>query len=277
MLQDRKSVFYQGAPGAFSEAAAKLLIADKLGGDTEVSGCSTFELVAGNACASANRYGVLPLENSTIGAIVQSYDLLRTLPLQILAELYLPIRHCLLARKGTLIDDVREVYSHPVALQQCKRFFKEHPRLVPIECFDTGGAADFVAGNEDNNFAAIAREEAAQLYGLEVLQFDLQDFPHNATRFVLVSSQSATNITEPGAATVKVSIMFEAGAKHPVLPLHFLCDLSCEVQSIVSRPIQERGWTYAVFVDVLCPAVQLPQLQQLDNIRILGVYAPASR
>lgn len=175
-------VAYQGAPGAFShEACLDLRPWD------EAVGYETFEGAIDALISGDCQCALIPVENSTVGVVEPAATLVREAGLTVVSEAWRPIRLALLGLPQARLADVRTAESHPVALQQCSIALAEM-KLVPVEVFDTGGAAAAVAEAEDLTRAAVAPARAAEVYGLSVLRNDLQDFSDNRTRFVLLSA-----------------------------------------------------------------------------------------
>lgn len=137
-------------------------------------------------------YSVLPVENTSIGEIVESGEAIAAAAgdVQVVGELTMEVRHCLLAHRGASLDNLQRVFSHPAALAQCSRFFAAHPAILPVEAHDTAGSASDVAFRGDSAEAAIAPRGAAARYGLGVLASDIQDDAANATRFVILASSA---------------------------------------------------------------------------------------
>jgi prephenate dehydratase len=175
-------VAYQGAPGAFGEIAVLTL------GGTPVP-CEEFEDVLAALRAGGVERAVLPVENSTIGPIERAERLLAELAagprdLEVVAEIVVPVRHCLVRPAGAVPAPITRVLSHPAALAQCQRFFARHPDLEAVAEYDTAGALDRAAGQP--GVAVIASQRAAQLRGATVIVEHLEDDPDNATRFVVL-------------------------------------------------------------------------------------------
>ena len=174
-------VAYQGAPGAFShEACLALRPWD------EAVAFETFDQAIAALKSGDCGCALIPVENSSIGAVEPAATLVRELGLAPVAEVWRPIRHALMAAPGARLADIRTVESHPVALAQCEKTLKEL-QLKVVEHFDTAGAARDVAAAGDLTRAALAPAGAAEVYGLSILRNDLQDSGDNRTRFVLLS------------------------------------------------------------------------------------------
>ncbi|MGI8548588.1 MAG: prephenate dehydratase domain-containing protein [Gemmatimonadaceae bacterium] len=179
----RPIVSFQGMRGAFSDEAI----------DSRWRGSATLLPLPGfaaavNAVANGEAtHAVIPVHNTTIGPITAGCDAIAGVSdVVTVGQITAPIRLALLALPGTTFVSVRRVYSHPAALAQCSRFFAEHPTLMPVEAFDTAGAAFELAARNEPGAAALAPLKAAELYGLQVIAQDVQDRDDNATRFAIV-------------------------------------------------------------------------------------------
>lgn len=175
---------YQGEPGAFSELAARVLFRD---GITTLPR-RRLRAVGDAVVRGAARFGVIPVENSTVGSVSGASEVLASGALKVVAEVVLPVRHALLAPEGATLDEVRGARSHPVALAQCDAFLEAH-RLEPRAAHDTAGAAREVAEAADIAVAAVAARAAAERYDLEVLADGIQDRPDNRTRFLVIAPE----------------------------------------------------------------------------------------
>jgi prephenate dehydratase len=175
-------VAYQGAPGAFSHEACNALRPWDVSVAFE-SFAEALEAVRSGDCDTA----LIPIENSTIGAVEPAATLVREGGFAILADVWRPIRHALMAAPGAKISDIRTIESHPIALDQCRENLGKIGARIVV-AFDTAGAARDVADSRDPSRAALAPMAAAEVYGLEILRNDLQDSPDNRTRFVLLGA-----------------------------------------------------------------------------------------
>lgn len=263
---------FQGERGAFSERAARGMIGER----TTPLPCPSFEEVFGAVEAGRARYGVIPIENSLVGSIHRNYDLLLERSLTIVGETQLRIVHCLTAPKGLRLGSIRRVYSHPVALEQCRRFLEKHPKMEPVPYYDTAGAARMVAEEQPEGGAAIAGPFAAELYGLKVLKAGIEDEKSNHTRFLLLAKRP---VRVQGRA--KTSIVFamknQPGALFKMLSVFALRDIN--LTKIESRPVRHKTWQYYFYLDlegtVQDPVVQraLDHLGELATfIKVLGSY-----
>ena len=162
-------VAFQGIRGAYSEMA----LHEHFGKAVETVGCDSFDEVFEMVNSNAVTYGFIPVENTIAGTVVENYDLLFANDLFVIAEAYLPVRHTLLARKGARLDGIREAFSHPHALKQCKAYLKSQ-NIRPVPTYDTAGAAQAVASGDRLDCAAIASELCAEIYDMDILERDIQ-------------------------------------------------------------------------------------------------------
>ena len=189
-------VAFQGETGAHSELAIQCHF-----GEAETLACREFAGTVTALRAGAADYAVLPLENSLVGAVPGVAELLTPSDLEVVAQFWYPVHHCLLARAEAPADDLRSVLSHPVALAQCTSLFARNPELTPRTWYDTAGAAKHIAHAGDVTLAAIASEAAAARYGLRIVERNVEDRADNRTRFVVVSSAGRKKARDNHSAT----------------------------------------------------------------------------
>jgi len=205
------NIAFQGERGAYSEEA----IYQFFGPEVETQPCQRFEDIFKAVESGAASYGALPVENSTAGSINQAYDLLLEHDLRIWGEVILRVRHALLAPPGVASDEIQRVRSHPQALAQCERYLN-HRGWTPETAYDTAGSARGLAATPESGVAAIASQLAGQLYGLEMLDYGIEDSFHNYTRFFILCHQDP-----PRAERNKTSVIFATrhmpGALHACL------------------------------------------------------------
>jgi prephenate dehydratase len=241
-------VAFQGEPGAYSEEAVRALF----GPSAQPLPRPTFRAVFEALWTQEAVRAVVPLENSIAGVVAEPCDLLLEQPVQLVGELALPIRHCLLGLEGARIEDLRQVWSHPQALAQCARFLQQRG-LEAVAEYDTAGSAKKLAAQRPKATGAIASRLAGELYGLSVLAESIASAAHNATRFVAVAPLSPTAVD--GRAELKTSIAFtlepKPGALHDVLRL--LARSGADVTRLISRPRPEAPWQYVFHLDFIGP------------------------
>lgn len=274
-LMHRTRVAFQGERGAFSEDAAIQLLGDKI----TLVPRPTFESLFAAINEGAADYVLAPIENSLVGSIQRSYDLLLESPLHITGEVILPIRHYLIGIPGSSFDSIKTVESHPVALAQCERFFNAHPQIRPLVAEDTAGSVAQIIKRGDETRAAIAGSRAAEVYGGTILREYLEDHSENYTRFVLLSSS-----TELSDDADKLSLIIKlphrpAALYHALKPF---ANHGIDLVKIESRPIRGRPWEYYFYLD-LQASIREPQvIEALDElkeyameVRVLGCYRAA--
>jgi prephenate dehydratase len=267
-------VAIQGELGSFShEAAGKMLpraIVVPCARSAEV-----FDRVENGSVQAA----VIPIENSLAGSVAEHFDLLLTRDLFIHGELHQRIRHNLIAPPGVKLDQVRQVLSHPVALDQCRDFFRTRPKVQAVPFYDTAGSVRHIIDERLQNAAAIAPKQAARQYEARVLLAGIEDDQQNYTRFLLINKSPKI-----GSGANKTSIGFalknEPGVLFKALSVFALRGLN--LAKIESRPLRGHPWEYVFFVDILCgdeePARNaLRHLSEIaEFVKVLGIY-PAAR
>src|SRR5262245_12660083 len=266
-------VAIQGELGSFSHAAAIRLFPR-----ARVASCATsrevFEVTSGGKVDAA----VIPIENSLAGSVAEHFDLLLSHALPIQREYRLRIEHNLIAAPGVRFRDLRRVLSHPVALEQCRKFFRANRRIEAVRFYDTAGSVKHVVTQRLGDAAAIAGKQAAKEFGGKILRHGLEDNNRNFTRFFVISRShkvlAGANKTSVAFATKNVP-----GALFKALSVFALRDVS--LSKIESRPVPGRPWEYVFYADLLCGQEKRAQqaLSQLSDfaefVRVLGVYRAA--
>lgn len=241
---DHPRVAYQGTAGAYSEMAALSFF----GPNAQCLGLDRFENVFEAVRSGAADYAVLPIENSSTGAIRQVYELLAQYRHYIVGEDTVKVEHCLMAPEGATLDTITHVYSHEQGLFQGDRFLAQHPdwELVPLG--DTAGSAKYVAQTGDITKAAICSTRAAELYGLNILYRGTNHNSSNTTRFVVVSPVMELR---PGADKIGaiLSLPHEVGSLQRILTIFLLHKLN--LMKIESRPMPGRSWEYLFFLEFM--------------------------
>jgi prephenate dehydratase len=179
-----KKIVFQGEPGANSHLAAREVFPDY-----EAVPCPTFEDAFSAISSGDAKLGMIPIENSVAGRVADIHHLMPDSGLHIVAEHFMPVRHQLMAPKGTTLEDIKTVESHVHALGQCRRVVRKLG-IRPIVAADTAGSAREVAEAGDKTRAAIATSLAAEIYGLDILAQDIEDEVHNTTRFIVLSREA---------------------------------------------------------------------------------------
>ena len=279
-------VAIQGELGSFSHEAAERMLPR-----CSVVPCArsveVFDRVERESVAAA----VIPIENTLAGTVAEHADLLVARDVFIQAEYLLRIIHNLIARPGVELRSLRRVLSHPVALDQCRNFFRHHPRIQAVPFYDTAGSVKHVLANQLEDAAGIAGKQAAREYRGKILQAGIEDEKSNFTRFFLIRKRrpgrkpdvnSQLEKMIPQGAN-KTSIAFKVknvpGALFKSLSVFALRDIS--LSKIESRPMRGRPWEYVFYVDFLRghdePAQNaLRHLGEVaDFVKVLGIYPAA--
>jgi prephenate dehydratase len=238
-------VAYQGAPGAYSEEA----VYRACGADATAIPCRENIEVARLLAAGDVDRGLLPIENTLAGSVYVSYDAILAEPsIFAVAEVVLPIHHCVLGVAGASLETLRVVESHPVALAQCAKFFARHPTIVARAVYDTAGAALEVARARDVTRGALASRLAASQYGLTIVESDVEDREDNQTRF-LVLSRSRTDLDAGTLARTLIVVTTENKPGALLRVLAPLAERSLNLVKLEARPTGEP-WTYRFVLEV---------------------------
>ncbi len=237
-----QTIAYQGIPGSFSHQAACMYF----GSSEQLISKDSFDKVFESVDNGEAEWGILPVENSSIGVISKVFDLLYRYELNIRGELYLDIKHNLLGLPGSKIEYIEEVYSHPQAIEQCSQFLSQYPNWRVIPFFDTAKSAEWIKAQGMFSNGAIASTEAAELYGLNVLVHDIHDNPLNYTRFIVIAKER-----EIDSACNKVSLIISL--HHRPGSLYRIVEQFAEnglnMLKIQSRPIVTKPFEYMFYID----------------------------
>jgi len=233
----------QGEPGSFSHEAANLLVPG-----ADLVPCSLSADVFAALSAGAVDAIAIPIENSLAGSVLEHFDLLLSHDVRVEREILLRIRHNLIALPGVPIGQIDRVFSHPVALAQCRRFLASHPAMKAVAFYDTAGSVKALVELADRRAAAIASESAARHYGAEILAAGIEDNPENYTRFFLVR-RAAESVTDPQANKISLAFSVENKPGSLVVALAALRDLGTNLTKIESRPVHGKPWEYIFYVD----------------------------
>lgn len=248
--------------------------------DAELVECMSFDFLVDRLLDGSADKGVMAIENSIAGSIIPNYALVYHEGLHIIGEHYLNIHHNLMMLKGQSIEDLEEVRSHPMALLQCKEFFRKYPHIKLVEDVDTAETAKRIQENQFKGIGAIAPQVAADLYDLNIVASDIQTIKNNATRFIIVKTK---NKELPKEEINKASIRFITDHKRGSLAtvLNVMSDCNLNLTKIQSLPIIETPWKYAFFVDVTFDdfnhfdkAKALLNIM-LEDFKVLGQYKNA--
>lgn len=267
-------VAFQGEPGAYSEAAVFEYFRS-----VKVSAvpCETFEKVFTSVDDGSCKAGFIPIENSLAGSIHQNYDLLMKHSLWVIGEYNLRVSHCLIVQPGTTRSDIRRVISHPQALAQCSNFLAGFGGIKVDAVYDTAGSVKILREQNEPGLAAIASKRAAEIYGMAVLEENVEDNPQNFTRFLAISKQAVYPETDAKSSIV-FSVKNMPGALFRALGAFALRDI--DLTKIESRPFIGKPWEYLFYIDFIgsikdpVVARAMAHLEEYATfLRVLGSYS----
>ena len=272
LFPEDATVACQGVEGAYSQIAC-----EKLFRMPNVFYCSTFDAVFSAIESGFCRYGVIPLENSTAGSVNAVYDLMMRHNFRIVRSVRLKVDHNLLAKKGVKLEDIREIYSHEQAINQCSAFLAKLKNVKVISCENTAAAAKFVAESDRRDIAALSSRACIELYGLDCLAASVQDEGGNFTRFICISKNLEIY---PGADRTSLMMVLphRPGSLYKVLSRFYA--LGINLNKLESRPMPERNFEFMFYFD-LDTSVYSPQFIQLmgeledvcESFAYLGSYS----
>jgi len=266
-------VAIQGELGSFSHEAAGRMLPK-----ATVVPCARSAEVFDSVESGRVQAAVIPIENSLAGSVAEHFDLLLARDVFIHGEMQLRIRHNLIALPGVKLAQVKRVFSHPVALDQCRNFFRAHREVQAVPFYDTAGSVRHVVGEKLSDAAGIAAKRAASEYGGRVLLAGIEDDQQNYTRFLLIKR---TNKIGKGAnkSSIAFALKNVPGVLFKALSVFALRDIS--LSKIESRPMRGRPWEYVFFADILrgddeAARNALRHLGEIaELVKVLGVYPAA--
>ena len=239
---EKARVVFQGAEGAYSQMAMMKYFGEQVN-------CFHVDTFRDAMCAieeGSADFAVLPIENSTAGIVNEIYDLLVEFENYIVGEQIIKIEHCLMGLPGTDFEQIRTVYSHPQSLMQSARYLNEHDTWRQISMQNNAFAARKVSQDGDKSQVAIASEQAAQIYGLDILERGVNQSETNSTRFIIVTNQKIF-LKDANKVSICLEVSHESGSLYHMLS-HFIYN-NLNMTKIESRPIEERNWEYRFFID----------------------------
>jgi prephenate dehydratase len=258
-------VAYQGEPGAFSQQAACKVF----GAELVSVPCRTPDDVFSAVVRKRAELAVIPIENTLAGSIYQNFDLLARHPLVVIAETSLRIEHNLIVHRGVGLGQIRKVYSHPAALEQCSRFLRRFKSLDQVSFYNTAGSVKFIHDQGLKQAAAIASTDAARIYGMRILRRGIEDDPGNYTRFLVLARKG---LSAQGGE--KTSIVFglenQPGELFKALSVFALRNI--DLVKIESRPIRGKPWEYLFYMDLLSDIRSRECRHALRHLRELAPY-----
>ena len=268
-----KKVSFQGEHGAYSESAAKKFFNEEI----ETVPCNSFEDALKLTENGESDYSVLPVENSIEGTVGQSIDAITHTKLHAMGEKYFKVEHCLISIGN--LDDIETVYSHPQALGQCSNFIKTR-KLKTVPTYDTAGSVKIIKEINDTHSAAIASNDAGNLYNIPIIKERIENNSNNYTRFLIFSKTNSKEETNDKTSII-FSVKHEPGALYQILKE--FNDNNINLTKIESRPNKNTNWEYNFFVDFLGHSSNSKIKSVLDNIskntlflKIIGSYPIAN-
>ncbi len=268
-----KKIAIQGFKGSFHQIAAQ----HHFGRDIEVLPCATFSKVVRTVSEGEADSGLMAIENSTAGSILPNYDLLQRSDLYVTGEIYLHIRQHLMTMPDCEMEDITEVHSHPMALLQCRTFLEKYPHWRLVETEDTALSAKHLQQHQTKHIAAIAGDLAADLYGLKILQKDVNTEKKNYTRFLVLNKQEKQkDKVNDHKSSLYFQVENDAGCLGKVL--NCIGEKHINLSKLQSFPIPGLSWQYYFHADL-----EFSTLEQLEDViecmkpltkklRILGIY-----
>lgn len=258
------------------------MVAAELFPQRELLERSTFRELFNDVKEGRADYGIVAIENSIAGAILENYNLLRDSGVKVVGEYYLRIVHNLMVLPGTRIEDLKEIWSHPMALKQCQIFLQNYPHIKQVETDDTARSAGQVKEQNLRHVGAIASKLAAEVHGLDILAPGIEDDPQNYTRFLIVQREAEVKQLDESKGPFKTSIYVETAHKPGgLLPvLQELKDFGANMTMLVSRPVIGKAWEYGFYIDFVTANGTKDLMSQLEKASskaiILGKYSTKS-
>ena len=234
----------QGVHGCFHEQAARLFY----GKEIDVCECLSFEDLFTNLNAGQADGAIMAIENTVAGGLLPNYSLLRKYGKKIKGEVFIRIQQNLMALPGQRIEDITEVHSHYMAIAQTREFFKQYPHIRLVESEDTAKSAADIAGKQQWKTVAIASSLAAELFGLEILQREIETHKQNYTRFLILDDHIQVNENDIDKASICFTLPHKTGRLSQVLSIFSFYDLN--LTKIQSLPIPGKEWQYFFYVDL---------------------------
>ncbi|WP_185861004.1 prephenate dehydratase [Blattabacterium cuenoti] len=270
-----KKIAIQGVKGCFHHAAVSSYFE---GCNYKLMECSSFRELAISVAKSDVDIGVMAIENSIAGTILTNYSLLSEYNLKIVGEVYMPIQHHIMAYPGQSIENIKEIYSHPMAILQCELFINTHPDIKISEYYDTAAAAKYISICKKKGLAAIASENAAKEYGLEIISKNIQTITSNFTRFFIIKNYYKPEKYFFNKASLIFKILHTTGSLSQILSL--ISSLGINMTKIQSIPIIQRPWEYSFYVDVIFNNIKdyekmkkrIQKIPCLHQLSIMGEY-----
>lgn len=271
------NIAIQGAAGSYHDIAARDYFRNE---EINIIECLTFRDVIDAVKKDASVVGLMAIENTIAGSLLQNHELIRKSDFKVIGEYKLRISHCLAALPGTSLDSLTEVNSHPIALMQCTDYLDTLPHCKLVEKGDTATSARWIAENKVKGHAAICSRLAAETYGLEILAESIETNKRNFTRFLAIADSWTVNKLQQTANKDKASLVFSlphaAGSLSKILAVLSFYDMN--LSKIQSMPVVGHEWEYLFYVDLTFTDLlrykqALEAIRPLTNdLKILGEY-----
>ena len=274
-----KKVAIQGFSGCFHEQAARMFYGEREGVCPEIVECATFDGLYSSMNAGQADAAIMAIENTVSGGLLPNFELLRKYDVKIKGEVFLRIRQNLMALPGQTIEDIREVRTHYMAINQTRAFFSEYPHIRLVESEDTAKSAADIAREGLRGIGAVASELAAELYGLEILKPGIETYKQNFTRFLILDDSLQVPEQEIDKVSMCFTLPHKSGSLAQVLTILSFYDMN--LTRIQSLPIPGREWQYFFYVDIKFDSYEryrqaLTAVRPLmEDLNILGDYRAA--
>lgn len=270
-------VAIQGIKGSYHHIVAEHFLGKKI----DLLECMSFSEMPDLLYQEKADVLIMAIENTIAGAILPNYALIDEYKLNICGEFHLPIQHNLMVLNGQKIEEITEVYSHPMALLQCHKFFKDYPHIKLIEDKDTAAVAKRIQDGQLKGIGAIASELAAEIYDLTILASSIQTIKENATRFFILNNEEKKRAVSSNKASIKFITSDDSGSLAEVLTVLAKHDLN--LSKIQSLPVIETPWKYAFFADFIFNSYAdyydaMTEIKdKVEMLKVLGEYTKSKR
>lgn len=276
-MKFKMKVAIQGIKGSFHHIVAESFF----GKNIDLIECLSFSEMPELLHKKKTDVVIMAIENTIAGAILPNYALIDDHHLSICGEHHLPIQHNLMVLNGQKIEEIKEVYSHPMALLQCHKFFKEYPHIKLIEDKDTAFVAKRIHDGQLKGVGAIASELAAETYDLTILSHSIQTVKKNATRFFILTNVENKNTVSANKASIKFITSDDTGSLAEILTI--LAKHNLNLSKIQSMPVIETPWKYAFFADFVFNSYAdyydaMNEIKEkVETLKVLGEYTKSKR
>ena len=263
----------QGEKGSYSEIAAKNYFGKKI----KISASYSFKEVFDKVKKRKVSFGLIPIENSIYGSILDSFDLLQKNSIKIVGEINLQISHYLLSNKKYKLTQIKNIYSHPQALAQCSCLLNSLKKIKIVPSYDTAGSAKKLKLEKEDNAAVIASKESAKIYGLKIIKPKIQNNKKNFTRFLVIANKPQISKIKNPKSSISIELKSIPGALFKTLSVFALRDI--DLVKIESRPLPDKPFQYLFYIDFIGNLKDLKIKQAINhlkevstNIKLYGSY-----